>query len=73
MMLLKIGIPLTKKTICTSSKFNLQVSYHVIGKTLLNKIIIAIRLQKQRIILFETQEFWRFKKQHHELDTYNNN
>ena len=69
MMLLKNGIPLTKKTICTSSKLNLQVPYHVIGKTLLNKIIIAIGLRKQRIILFETHEFWRFKKQHHELDT----
>ena len=35
---------------------------YLIGKLSLNKIMIAMRLQHQSIILFKTQESLRFKK-----------
>ena len=37
--------------------------YHLIGKISLNKITISTRLRQHSTILFETQEFLRFKKQ----------
>ena len=57
-----LNMNMTYKTICIFIGCIIQVPYHLIEKTSLNKMTIAMRLRQKSVVLMETQESLQFKK-----------